>query len=197
MPLGKMQPPNPALRGFLQDCDGQSQPCWNGILLGKTTTEQAIAAVERAGYRVYSRTQDNVYFSVDDTGNDDSGLCGRIVLFPGSYRSVINKLTVLDCSTVTIGDIAFMAFPTGLWQAPTSEYYISLGANLLGVTRSCGSAPSGLSCLSISPHTKLHQLSLSESTAITHAAAHQGSRWYGFAPKWRYCHLTPRMAGCP
>jgi len=32
--LGGTQPPNPALRGFVEGCEGKAQPCWYGIVPG-------------------------------------------------------------------------------------------------------------------------------------------------------------------
>jgi hypothetical protein len=39
--IGALQPPNPALRGFVEGCEGQPQPCWYGIVPGVTTLEEA------------------------------------------------------------------------------------------------------------------------------------------------------------
>jgi hypothetical protein len=39
--FGAIQPPNSTLRGFTQDCDGQPQPCWYGIVPGVTTVSES------------------------------------------------------------------------------------------------------------------------------------------------------------
>jgi hypothetical protein len=39
--LGTTQPPNPALAGFTEGCEGKPQPCWYGIVPGVTTVETA------------------------------------------------------------------------------------------------------------------------------------------------------------
>jgi hypothetical protein len=40
--LGTTQPPNPALHGFMEGCEGKTQPCWYGIVPGKSKREYCI-----------------------------------------------------------------------------------------------------------------------------------------------------------
>ncbi len=39
--IGEIQPPNPALAGFNEGCEGKPQPCWYGIVPGVTTMREA------------------------------------------------------------------------------------------------------------------------------------------------------------
>lgn len=48
--LGTMQPPNPALAGFSEGCEGKPQPCWYGIVPGVTTLEEANIFLTEQGY---------------------------------------------------------------------------------------------------------------------------------------------------
>lgn len=55
---GGIQPPNPILRALTQNCDGQPQPCWYGIIPGMTTTsevkEDLLMAIPSAQSQMYS-----------------------------------------------------------------------------------------------------------------------------------------------
>ncbi len=48
--LGSTQPPNPALRGFIEGCEDKPQPCWYGIIVGETLIEDVIGILNQKGY---------------------------------------------------------------------------------------------------------------------------------------------------
>ena len=50
--LAMTQPPNPALRGFTEGCEGKSQPCWYGLVPGKTTAESTYEHLSKLGYDI-------------------------------------------------------------------------------------------------------------------------------------------------
>ncbi len=51
--LGTTQPPNPALRGFIEGCEDQPQPCWYGIVPGVTRREYVITQLaNNMGYDI-------------------------------------------------------------------------------------------------------------------------------------------------
>jgi hypothetical protein len=51
--LGTTQPPNPVLRGFTEGCEGQTQPCWYGIVPGVTKREYVITQLAKnMGYDI-------------------------------------------------------------------------------------------------------------------------------------------------
>lgn len=47
--LGGTQPPNPALRGFIEGCEDKPQPCWHGIVPGETSYDEAVARLRELG----------------------------------------------------------------------------------------------------------------------------------------------------
>lgn len=47
---GETQPPHPALRGFVEGCEGKPQPCWYGIVPFQTTFEGVRSIAEREGW---------------------------------------------------------------------------------------------------------------------------------------------------
>src|SRR5262249_45342172 len=49
--LGNTQPIHPALRGFVEGCEGILQPCWYGIIPGVTTFETAVNRIKTMNYK--------------------------------------------------------------------------------------------------------------------------------------------------
>jgi hypothetical protein len=49
--LSSLQPLHPALRGFVEGCEGISQPCWYGIVLGQTTYMEANTILNNLGFK--------------------------------------------------------------------------------------------------------------------------------------------------
>ncbi len=54
--VGAAQPPNPALDGFVEGCDGKAQPCWYGIVPGQTTDAEIYHLLAFAGEPEFSRS---------------------------------------------------------------------------------------------------------------------------------------------
>jgi hypothetical protein len=51
--LGTTQPPNPALRGFVEGCENKPQPCWYGIVPGVTRRQDVITQLAKnMGYDI-------------------------------------------------------------------------------------------------------------------------------------------------
>lgn len=48
---GETQPPHPALRGFVEGCEGIPQPCWYGIVPGETLIREAVQMLKARGYQ--------------------------------------------------------------------------------------------------------------------------------------------------
>lgn len=47
---GNEQPPNPDLAGFSESCEGQTQPCWQGLVVGVTSVPEAQRILTSFGY---------------------------------------------------------------------------------------------------------------------------------------------------
>lgn len=124
--FGKAQPPHPALAGF-GVCDGI--PCWNGIVPGVTTMEQANQLIAAAGYTSppeylgFIRHYDEAWFY---TAPENSQLCNLAVwYYNNSYvfepfirsneSSLVDKLSFTKCGNLTFGEfMTEMGEPNGL-----------------------------------------------------------------------------------
>lgn len=52
--MGTTQAANPALNGFVTDCENKPQPCWYGVILKETTRRDIVRVVRTQGYHVQS-----------------------------------------------------------------------------------------------------------------------------------------------
>ncbi len=60
--LGSTQPIHPALRGFVEGCEGIPQPCWYGIVPGVTMMEDARSILQNLGYE--QSHENGLYLSI-------------------------------------------------------------------------------------------------------------------------------------
>src|SRR5215213_2356821 len=51
---GSLQSPNPLFEGFRVGCEDKPQPCWRGILIGKTHVEDALSLLYKLDYTTYA-----------------------------------------------------------------------------------------------------------------------------------------------
>jgi hypothetical protein len=92
---------NPDLVGFFAGCDGQPQPCWYGIIPGKTTAEGTYNRLLRLGYEI-----DDAFF-----GNTrqitarlpDRADCGQITANIDQQIGVLYELYMHPC-TLPLGE---------------------------------------------------------------------------------------------
>lgn len=176
--LGTLLPPNAALAGFTDGCDGQPQPCWYGIVPGKTSVEAAQRLLERAQARVKQ-------FQVNLTG----AIRGEAALFCafelGNDGQVITTIQVRYCpeTEVALGQF-ILAWGTPLGTRYSVEPLRPAQVIFRGTTLSV----SGLR----SPFERVQRLVLFPAEAAMPITNH----WFGFAPPWRYCQLEPNVPPC-
>jgi hypothetical protein len=116
--LGATQQTDPALRGFSEGCENQPQPCWNGIILGKTSAEATSNRISQLGYEI-----DDVIFSNTrqlQAYVPEQGDCGRIVANIDQRDGILYEFYVHPCAmqigtflntfgTPTVSDIDYEA----------------------------------------------------------------------------------------
>jgi hypothetical protein len=93
--LGGTQPPHPALRGFIEGCEGVPQPCWYGIIPMETTFADAVTRLTELGFK---ETYDPSYLIWQ---RDD--ICQILPFNDGKY---INELVARPyCTGMRLGDV--------------------------------------------------------------------------------------------
>jgi hypothetical protein len=106
--LGGTQPPHPALRGFIEGCEGVPQPCWYGIELGRTHIMSAVALMEQTNFELYRYSPEETYTY-------------QIEMLSSSCETTIsahyqNETTILvrfeNCTGLLLGDVV------QLWGLP-------------------------------------------------------------------------------
>ena len=121
--LGINQPPNPALRGFGEECNGKSQPCWYGIVPEKTEIRDVEASLKASTYVQSFNPQ-----SLEAVGENCSRLWPNLGLYDAWARPLNNVpigLVFSDCHTLSLGDfVSVFGAPQLVTPANDSLYVI-------------------------------------------------------------------------
>jgi hypothetical protein len=176
--LGGTQPPNLALRGFIEGCEGKSQPCWYGLVPGETSYAEVVARLHELGMMISDRELESLgfyYFYFEDMERQSGE-------FEVSYNTV-SRLTI------RLPDKLKLLEAMTIWGAPTFIDHDPFGDVLLQFA-------SHTNTRSRSPEfdNRLRWQWLSLSSYIYYIQLNpppgipmQGFVWHGFAPRWRYC----------
>jgi hypothetical protein len=104
--IGALQPPNPALRGFIEGCEDKPQPCWYGIVPGVTIAKEAQKILEGLGYAVASTDAEEIYLV-----SDHSAFCRGVDIEYSQNEAGITLLLFRQCSNFVLGDLLSLALP--------------------------------------------------------------------------------------
>jgi hypothetical protein len=104
MVIGSLQPPNPALRGFIEGCEDKPQPCWYGVVPGVTTAKNAT----------------EILSGIDNTFCDAH-------LISDTYVQTIEAIELKECEGIRVGDLLLqfgMGIPSSVY--PSVFVYVSI-----------------------------------------------------------------------
>jgi hypothetical protein len=180
--FGKAQPPHPALAGF-GVCDGR--PCWNGIVPGVTTMEQANQLITAAGYTDPPEFDDFVRretVSWNFFAPANSRLCNvslwyrSIDLTTVDPTSVVSAVSLTACDDLTLGELMTeIGDPNGVRQItmgiPEGPILLLNGVNVV-----------------IGNWWRVN--STNYAIRLNGSSSLGGSPWVGFVNPALYCYLT-------
>jgi hypothetical protein len=108
--VGTTQPVNPALRGFVEGCEDKSQPCWFGIVPGRTTAEQAYRILSHMGYEI----SDSIFGNTRQlqTRLLDRADCGQIIVNVDQRIGVVYQIYTHPCQLVLGDFVKAFGIPT-------------------------------------------------------------------------------------
>jgi hypothetical protein len=175
--LGYAQPPNPALRGFAEGCEGKPQPCWYGIVPGQTSLEVVQQKVEQAGYRRDPDPNTLTYFAPPA-----SGLTAVKFLYQGERLVFISPI---PAAPVRLGDVmAVIGAPSGMMMVfPGRSVNLMYSAGALQMN-------ARLIKDSLSPfQSTIQSIYLTRRQQVD-------LPWHGFARLWRYAQLESGLPIC-
>lgn len=183
------QRPHPALRGFVEGCDGKPQPCWFGIVPGETSVRDVTDILTRLGYAVSDRAGSmRIYTTLspsESPGDVTFGIDATDCSAVDCTTVPIQYLYLFDWNLVQLGDVmSALGSPSKVYAGPT-EHYLSFGtAHLEVVPRRAWS----------SPFHPVKTLLLPGMAAFNERAT--GQPWRGFVQFGLYCRLEPTFADC-
>ncbi len=184
--IGRLQPVNLVLRGFVESCTDKPRACWHGVVPGVTTTEDSIRLLNDANFTSASDQVlhwQNIVFSttlMDVTIYQQRSIVAFIdITFRenvhvqlGDVMTVIGSPTQMDLNIPRRGQSSVVV--DKLW----------FGDEILVDVENF---PSGMS---IASYKRTSRITLFDSTA------HVSDRWHGFVPGWRFCRLEPASWVC-
>ncbi len=176
--IGARQPANPALDGFDTGCAGELQPCWNGLVPGVSTYDDALAALPRLGEVRSAYNSLNESYALYLQPRHDPAICSVIVEL---HREVISTVQLQPCpaADLQLGDLSALLDLTG-----TANRVATLD---LVFDR-------------VRIKTRWWQTPRARVSNITLAARPQPDErrlpWHGFVRLWRYCELEPSFGLC-
>lgn len=180
---GTAQPPNPALRGFVEGCVGKPQPCWYGIVPGVTTMKEAgKQLIDRA----FQRTSSYTY---EPPNNKEQ--CEASLWSPSGWDDEIVQQLTLNCIETSLEEIIrSLGEPEGIIIEgfPVQKGYMSLA-----VFKNPDIQAEYSSSL-LDKKSRFIFLFAPENTSLQHAL--NIGRWRGFLATWRYCQLEPDYPDC-
>jgi hypothetical protein len=182
--LGSTQPIHPALRGFVEGCEGVPQPCWYGIVPGVTTHDDAVQTLNEKDFLSSESIIAFPHMIAYENFNTENA-CS--LLIPVQNDELYHLMFLCD-HVLQVGDM-FEIFdtPGEAVDFGYGSFTLSYG-QLIHVVRS--------NRLSLYDYvTEIHLYSL----PILPLAPYDGPtqhRWHGFLPLWRYCQLEPAYRLC-
>jgi hypothetical protein len=171
--IGTLRPRHPALEEFAIDCENQSEPCWNGIVPGMTTVNQASQMIHWELKAINSLPPESRW---DFELPDAPAICRIVIEAIGDTIAWI-RIQYCPDSSVRIGDVfAELGLPARILGANRELGYGGAQTNNFGwwspfdQATAIGLMPSGINPDPVN--------------------------WYGFIPKWRYCQVVADTPGC-
>lgn len=176
--IGARQAAHDALNGFGTNCPQQAQPCWNGLVPGVTSYDEARAALPRLGQVRSAYNSLNESYALYLQPLHDPTICTVIVEL---HREVVSSVQLQPCpaANLQLGDLSALL---DLTETTNSVATLDLVFDRIRIK------------------TRWWQTPRARISHITLAARPQPDEkrlpWHGFVRLWRYCQLEPSFGLC-
>jgi hypothetical protein len=172
--IGTTQPPNPALRGFVEGCENKPQPCWFGIMPGVTTVEKAQYRLLMLGY----------HYAIDNwyAAPEGSNMCNVHLTFDKDIpaKPYIYSLEMNECVTMVLGDLMLgLGGVKGVLIGAGGGLFLKMRDTILIQTNAFDPGWK-------SPFIKFGSINILNEDPNSPEVYF---KWHGFIPKWRYCQI--------
>jgi hypothetical protein len=185
------QPIHPALRGFVEGCEGIPQPCWYGIVPGVTPLGEAQNKLEILGYQ----GDDNIGFPEIYSHTDRVNDCwDRLRMFSFGESYGIIALEGYRCSDLRLGHaMAILGNPTHILTV--CQIFIGFQQAKINIlTRNSDFETP------ILPYSEIRDIQLFSATLPGNTEYQYGpivDRWHGFMTDYQYLRFEPGAEPVP
>jgi hypothetical protein len=172
--IGSTQPIHPALRGFIEGCEGIPQPCWYGIVPGVTQLGEANTILHRLGFE--RRVTVNEYSPIPYIQESDGCSIG-ISAINHELGTRIQGIFVDLCADTSVGEV------------------LTLLSDPIMIRNNCEGSPLVLSTLthvwyeSLDLNGRAFRIGLWIPEEVAPTLREDSIYWYGFKPYWWYEQL--------
>lgn len=171
--VGNVQPMHPALRGFVDGCEGVPQPCWYGIVPTQLEANGGVLIDERFGAYNRGDTQFSARVVRFDFTALDDHLCDMTVYDAASAQDTI---ILSDCDNVQLGDVMSVVGEPQSLCADEDEIYLIFGDGHIRI----GIKRAQFYQDRVIPHTEILNINLTDTPVLS------SLKWQGFVEMWRY-----------
>jgi hypothetical protein len=186
--LGGIQPPNPALRGFVEACGDKGQPCWFGIVPGETTFAAAQRTLNEMGYSLQVRERccaDSI--KLWETNHPYYLPCSvrmetHADLNTAQIVEVVHRFALRQCRDIQLGDLFLrLNNPILIYECPGGDGQLTFN-RVLWINR-----------LADTPNRFSRAILVDEVVDNISAGFFDWAQtrwqvdetWYGFMPEWK------------
>jgi hypothetical protein len=183
--FGGLQPPNPALRGFIEGCEDKPQPCWYGIVPGETTVEEAHILTELGCITNEASFDSRLGFYLRYVCSANSPVYQIDVGQPTDFSSTTITSVTVWITKVEVGDLV------GYFGMPKQfdvDFFLYAGIVLLYGQNIYGYVDELTKNVTLKSEVSNYSIGTVNNNIP--------SVWRGFIPMWRYCQLEPNNRIC-
>ncbi len=174
--LGKTQPPNPAVIGFVEGCRDKPQPCWFGVMPGVTTIDELYQLLN---FIKVPRTRNILSqgFALVFTLPQPWPYCHAIFNIRDNVV-VRGEISLCRQPIIRVGDLAALTAdsPPGISLPPEELIYGALALNVKG-------------WVELTNH-------VTYITLLAPDAQYPHYPWHGYVLKERYCQFVHNYPSC-
>ncbi|MBI5666456.1 MAG: hypothetical protein HZC41_00490 [Chloroflexi bacterium] len=183
--IGTLQPPNPALAGFIEGCEDKPQPCWYGIVPGISTWEEGEITLSHFSYEQSYEAwiSPDGYAAVYEFSKNLPCRAVYLVMDRLEYSKTnsIDRVEFDECSDLLFGDIVERFGEPETFYAKRWSFWGKRVLAEIGLARESSTA-----CLDISPRSSISKFSIANFPQSTELTASNQLYWHGFLPYEKY-----------
>lgn len=175
---GTSRPPNPVLAGFAKDCDDKLQPCWYGIVPGKTNVGDVKTILLNLKFDLMNQYPLDATYSSQVYRNNNFPCIQVEVGITSKHPNLADGLWLDSCIGVSLGDV------TTSFGEPDHLNLSGLGyeSRQIAISLPFHLTPDSNYCQDLMPEGKIQAFGLGTYNLYFRDDFNIGYAWHGLLP---------------